>query len=168
MSSDSLRALLLRRAARDAQAIVAEAQADAEGMRAAAAAQARTMVQAATREGEAAARHESVLGLRAARRQARAGVLAAQRAAEERLRRDAVGAAMGLRQERAYPALLDALQRIARRRLGEDAIVVVDPPGRGGVLARADTRTLDLTLASLALQALDAGAETDTAERAVA
>src|ERR1035437_5695471 len=57
---------------------------------------------------------------------------------------------MALRGGRGYPELLQRLAAAARRDLGEDAEVEIDPPGLGGVRARAGSRRVDYTLASLA------------------
>ncbi|HSP65262.1 MAG TPA: V-type ATP synthase subunit E family protein [Candidatus Deferrimicrobium sp.] len=158
MNTDALRALLLGRAERDARTILAEADSEAARVRGEARRQATTTVEQAAREGEVVARHQADIDLRTTRRKTRARLLAAERTSEDRLLRDAVTAVLALRGDSAYPSLLDALTRLAGERLGPDATIERDPPGRGGVLARAGTRTLDLTLASLAMHALEAAA----------
>ena len=166
MNVDSLRHVLIQRARTDADAIIAAAESEARRRREAATLRVATVIDQARRDGESAARREAALDLRAARRQARAAVLAAQHDAEQRLRHDVAVAAIGLRDDPAYATLLTALTRIARERLGGHASIVLDPPGRGGIIAREGTRRLDLTLASLALLALDtAAAPPETTER---
>jgi vacuolar-type H+-ATPase subunit E/Vma4 len=54
-----------------------------------------------------------------------------------------------------YPALLERLSAAARSQLGDDAELVVDPPGRGGVIARRGEASVDYTLAAMADRVID-------------
>ncbi len=164
MNTDALRALLLARAERDARTIVTEAELEAARMRAEAQRRATATVEQAGREGEVVARHQAEIALRATRRETRALLLAAERTIDDRLRQDAVTAVLALRRDTAYPSLLDALTRLARECLGPDATIDRDPPTGGGVIARAGTRTLNLTLPSLAMHALDTAAASHAPE----
>ena len=77
-------------------------------------------------------------------------VLAAQREVYEEFCRRARAAALALREEPEYPALLDRLAEAARRELGERAEIERDPLADGGVVARDGTRSVDYTLPALA------------------
>lgn len=130
--TDASVASLLADARREAEAILAQARADgiAEAERQMATAQA--------------------LGQRSARRI----VLAARSEAYQSLCEQARVAALGLRGTSDYPRLLDRLERLARERLGEDAVIERDPPDGGGVIAEARGRRVDYSLASLVERAL--------------
>ncbi len=135
---------LLEDVLRECEETLAVARAEADAMVARARASARA-------QAEADARRE----LAAARRDASLAVLQAQRAAYELLRRDVASAALELRNDARYPSLLDRLEGRVRATLGADARIERDPPERGGVIGRLDTRTVDATLPTLAEQALD-------------
>jgi hypothetical protein len=83
-------------------------------------------------------------------------VLAARGAAYQELRQRAGTAVLELRHEAGYADLLARLSAAARRDLGDDADLEVDPPDAGGVRARARTRLVDYTLPALAARCMDA------------
>jgi hypothetical protein len=152
-------------AARDA--LLADARASAEQSVAEADAEARERIETARRaaadvaararaQGEAEGR---LLAAREAARLAalaRADVLTARAGAYEELGRRAHTAVLELRHEDGYAELLARLAAAARRDLGDDADLEVDPPDAGGVRARAGTRLVDYTLPALAGRCVEA------------
>ena len=147
-----VREALLTRARADADAVLAEADGDA----AASVAQARGRAASLVDEARAAgARDAAVLAAReriGAQRAARSAVLQAQAAAYEELRRRSRAALRALRDDPAYPGLLEGLRARARARLGDDAVLREDPGG--GVVAEVAGRRLELTLDALTDDAL--------------
>ena len=91
----------------------------------------------------------------ASRRAARTLVLGAQRDVEAAARVRAIADAMAFRERPEYQRLLDNLEASAKHRLGSAAEIVRDGSDGGGVRARAAKRSLDYTLTSLAVRALD-------------
>ena len=89
------------------------------------------------------------------RRAAQARIMRARREAYESLREEAVVAALRLRGEPGYEALLDHLEAEARVCLGPAATIERDPAGAGGVIARDGQRLVDSTLPTLVERALD-------------
>jgi vacuolar-type H+-ATPase subunit E/Vma4 len=81
-------------------------------------------------------------------------VLAAQREVYDEFRRRAREATLTLRDDPAYPALLDRRTASARRELGDRAEIERDPPEVGGVRARDGTRSVDYTLPARADRAI--------------
>jgi vacuolar-type H+-ATPase subunit E/Vma4 len=138
-----------KRAEHEAETAARERLADAE-------ARARALVEQARLEGERLAAREGARRLGAARRRARERRLEAQRALYEEARAKAREAALALRDDPRYPELLERLRRAAIAQLGTDAELTVDPPDRGGVIARAGAVQADYTLPTLADRALDA------------
>jgi len=130
-------------AQRDAEAKLSEARTRATASDQEAASKARKILAQAQADGEAAAEHESARRLVAAKRRARRRELEAQRAAYEAL---FAAAADRARKEPTYGELQDRLKQAAASVLGGQPAIVEDPQGRGGVLARADGRSVDLTL----------------------
>jgi vacuolar-type H+-ATPase subunit E/Vma4 len=104
----------------------------------------------AREEGAAAGRAHAARDAGLDRAAARWQVLAAQRISYEELLRGVRSEVIALQGEQAYPELLQRLAAAARRDLGEDAELEIDPPGLGGVRARAGSRRVDYTLPSLA------------------
>jgi vacuolar-type H+-ATPase subunit E/Vma4 len=88
-----------------------------------------------------------------ARRKARATVLHAQRDVHDELRRRAEEAVSSLRDDPAYPALLDRLAARAHAVVGPDAEVAEAP--EGGVVASTRGRRFVCTLPDLARDALE-------------
>lgn len=121
----------------------------ARGLLETAAAEARRREEGARAEGRRIADEEMDRELLQARRRANEAVQAARRRALDDLRAACVDAASALRASDRYPALEDRLAREAREVLGDDCDLVRDPDDRGGVVATAGTRRLDLTLPAL-------------------
>jgi vacuolar-type H+-ATPase subunit E/Vma4 len=150
----------------DAHSRVASAQAEAaahvESELALARAEADALV--ARARAEAQQRAELDLQRRSAsqRRNAQARILRARREAYESLREEALAAALSLRGEPGYEALLDRLEADARACLGSSATIERDPAGLGGVIARDEHRVIDATLPVLVERVLEElGTEVD-------
>lgn len=107
----------------------------------------------ATAEGEAQAQAEAAAQTARVRRRAHETVLALQEELRSELVRQVREAATGLRTHPEYPALLERLQMRARRELGPDAVITESPAG--GIVARAGSRLLDLSLPLLATERLE-------------
>lgn len=150
-----LRDELLADARSRAAAVHAEAAERVEAELAAARADAEALV--ARTRGEAQRRTELDVQrqLSTQRRQAQGRVLRARREAYEALREEAIAAALELRGEPGYAALLDRLEAGARERLGPDATIERDPADVGGVIARDGQRMIDSTLPALVERLLD-------------
>ncbi|MHB1009675.1 MAG: hypothetical protein ACYC1E_10655 [Propionibacteriaceae bacterium] len=129
-------------AAQRAAAIVASAQEEAVRITSAAASQ-----------GEASARSDAALRSARVRRHAQEVVLAQQAALRRELQKQVREAALSVRDDPRYPFLLASLTDRCRAVLGADASVSEDPSG--GVVGRAGSRRLDLSLPALAARALD-------------
>ena len=147
MSVERLRATLLAGAESEAGAVLAEADrrvaAEAERVRI----ESERLQDDARSEGEAAGELQSGRALALARAGARRLVLEAQEAVYQDFRRRALTAALELRDDReVYDRLLERLASEARRTLGDDAELELDPEGVGGVRARAGRRSVDLSL----------------------
>jgi len=127
----------------------------AEAATAEGAAGARAVLERAAAEGRRAAERAAAHRLVDGRRQARGLVLAARNTAYRGLIAEAVAAAEALRGRSAYGELERRLTEIARELLGADATIVRDPDGQGGVQARHEGRTVDLTLATLARRCVE-------------
>ena len=144
---------LLSRARRDADAVLAEARADAEAVTARAHERAQALLSEARMKGEADGQAVVRAERARAERSARAIVLAAQRAAYDRSRLAAREAVSALRTEPGYPQIRDALSERAIRSLGEGADV--REVERGGIVATAGSRSVDLSLDALADDIVD-------------
>jgi vacuolar-type H+-ATPase subunit E/Vma4 len=147
---DAAREALLVDARDDADRLLAEAEAEATAAAEDAQRQASEIIDRAREQGRSeghlmAAREEAQ-----ARMLARMEVFAAQRQAYDELRSRARGAVLALRDGPGYTQLLDRLAAAARRDLGEEADIELDPENAGGVRARAGSRAVDYTLVALA------------------
>ncbi|HSD79549.1 MAG TPA: V-type ATP synthase subunit E family protein [Solirubrobacteraceae bacterium] len=138
-------AALLAAADAEARERVGRAQADADAVIARGRAQGEA-------EGRVQAARERALELAGAR----LDVLTAQRESCDELARRARAAALALRDEPGYEALLDRLADAARRELGDGARIERDPPQAGGVVATAGSRRADLSLPILAERCVEA------------
>jgi vacuolar-type H+-ATPase subunit E/Vma4 len=152
---DDAREGLLAEARGDAARLLAEADASVEATLRRAREEAERVIERARDEGRAEGRIAAARQDAQLRMTDRLGVLAAQRASYDGLRERARRAALELRQEAGYGDLLDRLAAAARRDLGPDAELEVDPPDGGGVRARAESRRVDYTLAVLADRCID-------------
>jgi hypothetical protein len=134
---------------------VATARADAAATLANAEVAAASTIDQARGEGMRAAEATVQAQLIASRRAARMLVLDAQHDVEAASRVQAIAAATAFRKRPEYRRLLDNLEASAKHRLGTVAEIVRDGSDGGGVRARAGKRSLDYTLTSLAVRALD-------------
>jgi hypothetical protein len=150
MTLDAASEALLADASAVAERALAEADDEAERQLAQARAEGDSLLARARKQGEAEGRLESGREEARERTLARMEVLAARREAYEELRRRARAAVLALRSEPAYEELLERLTKAARRDLGEQAELEVDPPQAGGVRASAEGRRVDYTLVALA------------------
>jgi vacuolar-type H+-ATPase subunit E/Vma4 len=155
VSLGTAREALLADARRRAHEIVAQAETEAAEQIEPAHRQADALVAAGRAQGEVDGRLEAAREEAVARFSARMTVLAEQRASYDELRRRARAAVLTLRDEADYPELLERMAAAARRDLGDDAQLQIDPPDRGGVLATAGTRAVDYTLVALADRCVD-------------
>lgn len=101
-------------------------------------------------EAAAEADRDGATAMARERRNARRLVLEAQRAAYEDMIERVRAGALALRSKPAYGQLLEGLERSARRRLGDVPVVVQESTPGGGIIAEADGRRLDYSLAALA------------------
>lgn len=143
------------------RAVLEQAHAEAEATRRDAAARAAAIAADAEREGaglveRAKAEAKLAAGMRGARaradarRAARGLILEAKRDLHDELHIRAREAALELRADPGYAALLEALCAVARDQLGEDAVLEIDSPDAGGVRGVALRRSVDYTLPALA------------------
>ena len=133
-----------------AEQVAAEADAASRRRLDDAARTAEAMLAAARADATAQADRDTAAAMARERRRARTIVLGARRAVYEDLMSRVHVAAVALRTEPAYDRLLEALEGVARRQLGDGAIVVRDPTPSGGIVAEADGRRVDYTLLVLA------------------
>jgi vacuolar-type H+-ATPase subunit E/Vma4 len=148
-----VREALLEDARARAERVRRDAQEQADAVRAAAQSDAATIRAEAAADGERTARSEAALRSAQMRRRAHETVLAAQNAVRLELQRQVTAAACALRADPRYPQLLARLTERSRAVLGPDA--VVSPSPLGGVVAQSGSRHLDLSLPTLAAQALE-------------
>ncbi len=144
---------LIAAARADAERILEAARADVAAERAGAEQAARELLERAAAAGVADATEEWATRRAQLIEERRSRVRHAQRAVYEQWRRESTAAALALRDDEKYPALRESLRDLAIRLLGPDADIVEDP--RGGVVARAGSRVLDLRLSTLAARALE-------------
>jgi vacuolar-type H+-ATPase subunit E/Vma4 len=151
--------MMLREVAAEATAAQADAEAAARAELEHARAAADELVERARAEAATAAELEAGRARAQAEQRARRLVLAARKGVYDDFRRDALSAAMALRDSSDYPLLLERLARVARSQLGEGAELEVDPPHLGGVRARAGRRHVDYTLPVLVARCVEAHGE---------
>jgi vacuolar-type H+-ATPase subunit E/Vma4 len=155
MNLDPLRQALRAETEAEAEWQRAEMTGECERIMAESEAAARALAQEARRDGERAAARAAARRRAAAARRARETVLAARRGLVDELRVRSRRAVLELREEPRYPALLERLSSAARVQLGRDTELVVDPPGRGGVIGRTRNASVDYTLPAMADRAVD-------------
>ena len=152
---EPLREALLDQTRADAERRLAAADERVEAVLAEAEERGAASVEQARAEGFAAAAIGGTHDEARARRRARTLVLAAKRELCEELHRQALTAAHALRQDPAYPGLLERLSAVARAQLGEGAVLEIDPPGAGGIRASSGARHVDYTLDALVERCLE-------------
>ena len=155
MTLDPAGEALLADARAVAERVLSEADEEARERVAQAHADADALLARARAKGEADGRLEAGRAEALERTLARMEVLAARREAYDQLHRRARAAVLALRSEAGYDELLEHLAAAARRDLGVDAELEIDPPQEGGVRASADGRRVDYTLAALADRCVD-------------
>jgi len=148
-----VRAALLARTRQECARLVAEADEEAARELAAALDRARQVREVARAEGAADAASLARVELARARREARSTLLRAQRVAHDDLRAKVRGDVAALRDDPAYPAFLERVERLARAALGPEAVVTEDPAG--GVVGQAGDRRASYTLVALADRVVD-------------
>lgn len=159
MNLEPLRRALRAETEAEAARRRAEVAAECEQIVAEAERAAQTLAHEARLEGECAAAREAARRHAAAARHARETSLAARRNLVDELRRRSRLAVLDLREQPDYPALLERLSAAARSQLGDEAELVVDPPG-GGVIGRRGDASVDYTLTAMADREIDGmGAE---------
>lgn len=109
--------------------------------------------QVARRQAIASTAHADQVRARA-HAEAHAMMLGAREELRQELLATVRSAALQLRDDERYPALLDQLETLARVQLGADADVQRDPPDGGGVVVVVGTRRVDYSLPALAERAL--------------
>ncbi|MCC9177949.1 hypothetical protein [Arthrobacter sp. zg-Y750] len=140
--ADTAAARTIAAARQQATDTMSRAQAEADGILA-----------AARRDGAEAARAEAAASSARARRQARRTVLAEQEHLRSLLQAQVLEQARELRRDPRYPQILRRLTAEADRLLGPMASVTESY--KGGVTGSAGSRRVDLSLPTLALQAMD-------------
>ncbi|MGW5118571.1 hypothetical protein ACWEQ8_24505 [Streptomyces noursei] len=154
---DPVRTALLRAAAEEAERLVSAARRDAEATLVAARSRSTAALRAARRQGEEEGSRAAAECLAHTRRAVRTGLLQERAEAYDALRRTVLRQVRLCRREPGYPAVRERLSEQVSRLLGPEATVTEHP--LGGVIGRADGRTVDLSLDALALRVLeDAGA----------
>jgi vacuolar-type H+-ATPase subunit E/Vma4 len=142
------------------QAFLEQAQTDSERIRAEASARAAEQVERVEREGAASVERARAQGglagglqvaraVAVARRSARGVILRAKLDLYDELHVRAHEAVFVLRADPSYRALLESLAATARRQLGDDAVLEIDPADAGGVRAAVGGRSVDYTLVAL-------------------
>jgi len=143
---EPLRSALLSLAEANAERELAEADERAAAELRHSEQEADALVERSRAEGEAAAERAASRLRAEARTQARTIVLRARRDVYEHFVAESQAAAGRLRDDPGYPALLERLAAAARERLGDDAELEIDVPGRGGVRGRRGRRYVDYSL----------------------
>lgn len=150
-----VRRALLEDATAQAEALVAAATREVDAAMAEAEQQCDREVAEVEQRSARAARANLDQQIASARAEAHAGVLGARARTHGRLVEAAHAAALDMRDDPRYPALLDHFQAVAREQLGDDAVIERDPTSGGGIVARLGARRVDYSLPQLADRALD-------------
>jgi vacuolar-type H+-ATPase subunit E/Vma4 len=145
---EPVRAAMLRRAAAEAESIIATARRDAAALVAGARREAEAAEARARADGMALAAPLAAAERSRGRRAARAALLAAQRGLRDETESRIRAAILGLRDQPGYGELRDRLAALARAAAGPGAAVSEHP--RGGVIARAPGVLVDCSLPRLA------------------
>jgi vacuolar-type H+-ATPase subunit E/Vma4 len=154
-----VRTALLDDARADADRILAAATRDADALVASAEKRANREVEKARRSNAESTAALLERALARAEADGQAGILRTESELHRRLIEGVRTAALGLRTDSRYPALLDHLETLTREQLGEEVLITRDPPDGGGVRGAAGQRRVDYTLTALADRALDALAD---------
>jgi vacuolar-type H+-ATPase subunit E/Vma4 len=152
---EPVRQALLADAAAQADALVAAAKREMEASNAEAEQQCDQEVAEVEQRSARAARANFDQRIAIARAQAHGAVLGARAHTHERLIEAAHAAAINMRSDPRYPALLDHFEAVAREQLGDDAVIERDPTHGGGIVAELGSRRVDYSLPQLADRALE-------------
>ena len=147
---EPLRSALIADARKEADAILEDARLRAQQIAQRTDAECKAIELRAREEGVRAGTVEAARRRAEIVREQRRRVLRARCEAHDRIRGEAIEAVLELRRETGYRAFEERLEAIARRTLGEDALVERDPEGTGGVRATHGSRSIDLSLPRLA------------------
>lgn len=156
---EPVRRALLDDAAAQAEALVTAAKREVESSIAEVQQQCDEEVSEVERRSARAARASLDQGLSIARAEAHRAALAARSRAHDSLVEAARAAAIDMRHDPRYPALLDHFEAVARAQLGDEAVIQRDPDPGGGIVAELGSRRVDYSLPQLADRALDALAD---------
>ncbi|WP_341953422.1 V-type ATP synthase subunit E family protein [Salinibacterium sp. TMP30] len=148
-----LRAYLATTAQNDAESAHRAAQAHADILLKQAEGERDRILSEAIDEGKRTAQAASDLRSARVRREANEVVLSQREAIRQRLRTTVEKTASALRTERRYSKLRTELVERGQALLGPDATIVEMP--EGGILVKTGSRSLDLSLSTLATGALD-------------
>ena len=148
-----VRRALLEDAEREAMAVIDAARAEGDERLLAARRQADEEVARARRRAELTAAARADRAVDVARRTAHTMLLGTDAEIWDELTDQVRRAAASMPDDPRYPALVDALERLARRQLGPEA--AVDRCAGGGLTAWAGDRRVDYRLATLADRVLD-------------
>jgi vacuolar-type H+-ATPase subunit E/Vma4 len=151
---EPVRAAMQRRAAAEAESIIATARRDAAALLAGAHREAETAEARARADGMALAAPLAAAERSRGRRAARTTLLAAQRGLRDEIEGRIRAAILSLPGQPGYGELRDRLAALARAAAGPGAVVSEDP--RGGVIARAPGVLVDCSLPRLAERVIDA------------
>ncbi len=116
-------------------------------------------IERAARRGAASAQARANQELAHARSVAHREVLEAKDDIRGRFQEALRAAALNLRNDARYPALVDELERLARDQLGPNTTIERDPNGLGGIVSVSGARRVDYTLPALADRALESVAD---------
>jgi vacuolar-type H+-ATPase subunit E/Vma4 len=155
---DAFRDARLADAHRRADALVADARADAEASVARAQADVEEQIELARSDHtpEACLRERAVA---AAQRRRGDALLRTQRAAYDEILAQMRRRVLQLRDEAGYRRLLDRLEALAVRQLGEGVVIERDPAGWGGVPPPRGSLSVDYTLPAMAERCMGTMAE---------
>lgn len=116
-------------------------------------------IERAARRGAASAQARADQELAHARNVAHREVLEAKDDIRGRFQEALHAAALNLRNDARYPALVHELERLARDQLGPNTHIEPDPNGLGGIVGVSGARRVDYTLPALADRALESVAD---------
>jgi hypothetical protein len=112
-------------------------------------------IERAARRGAAWAQARANQELALARNIAHNQTLQAKDEIRSRFQEDVHAAALNLRNDARYPALVDELERLARNQLGPNTHIERDPNGLGGIVGVSGAQRVGYTLTSLADRAFE-------------
>lgn len=156
---EPVREALLADATSQADRLIADATSAAATEADEAERKAETEIERAARRGAASARARANQELAHVRNAAHREVLEAKDDIRGRFQEALHAAALNLRNDARYPALVDELERLARHQLGPNTHIERDPNGLGGIVGVSGARRVEYTLPALADRALESVAD---------